>query len=117
MFGALPAEVYGAGLVFCRVGALVMLIPGLGDAAVPPRVRLAFALLLTLVLFPLLRNSLPPEPATVGGLGAECCTVHKFDRPGWQARGCTLGFKDAHSYSMVDRLTRRSGELFKFGKG
>ena len=27
MFGALPAEVFGAGLVFSRVGALVMLLP------------------------------------------------------------------------------------------
>ena len=34
MFGALPAEVYGAGLVLCRVGALVMLIPGVGEAIV-----------------------------------------------------------------------------------
>ena len=68
---ALPAEVYSAGLVFARVGALAMLIPGVGETAVSPRIRLAFALILTLVLFPLLRATMPAEPASVGGLGAQ----------------------------------------------
>jgi flagellar biosynthetic protein FliR len=71
VFGALPAEVYGAGLVFCRVGAFVMLLPGVGEQGVPPRVRLALALILSLAFFPVLRASLPPIPETVGGLGAQ----------------------------------------------
>ena len=70
MFGSLPAEVFGAGLVFCRVGALVMLLPGIGEASVPPRIRLSFAFLLSLTFYPLLRAGLPPVPATVGDLGA-----------------------------------------------
>lgn len=68
---ALPAEVYAAGLVFVRVGALVMLIPGVGESAVPPRIRLAFALVLSLALTPVVAGSLPPIPATVGGIGAQ----------------------------------------------
>jgi flagellar biosynthetic protein FliR len=71
VFGALPAEVYGAGLVFCRVGSLLMLIPGVGENSVPPRIRLAFALVLTLAFYPLLRAHLPAIPGTVGGLGAQ----------------------------------------------
>jgi flagellar biosynthetic protein FliR len=71
VFGALPAEVYGAGLVFCRVGALVMLLPGVGEQTVPPRIRLALALVLSLAFFPVVRAGLPPIPATVGGLGAQ----------------------------------------------
>jgi flagellar biosynthetic protein FliR len=71
VFGALPAEVYGAGLVFCRVGALVMLIPGVGEANVPANIRLGLALLLTLAFYPLLRAGLPAVPATVGGMGAQ----------------------------------------------
>lgn len=71
MFGSLPAEVYGAGLVFCRVGALIMLLPGVGEASVPPRVRLSFGLILSLALYPLLRPSLPAIPPDVGGLGAQ----------------------------------------------
>jgi flagellar biosynthetic protein FliR len=71
MFGALPAEVYGAGLVFCRVGALIMLIPGIGESSVPPRIRLGLALILTLAFYPLLRAGMPAVPGTVGGLGAQ----------------------------------------------
>ena len=66
---AVPLEVYVAGLVFVRVSAIVMLIPGIGDAAVPPRIRLAFALLLSLVLFPLAAPAISAIPATSGALG------------------------------------------------
>ncbi len=68
MFGSLPAEVYGAGLVFFRVSALVMLLPGIGEQTVPPRIRLSLAFVLALAFYPVLRAGLPPVPATVGGL-------------------------------------------------
>jgi flagellar biosynthetic protein FliR len=63
---ALPAEVYGAGLVFARVGALAMLMPGVGETAVPPRIRLSFAFVLALLLYPVIRGGLPPIPTTLG---------------------------------------------------
>src|ERR1700730_2010748 len=49
----LPA--YGAAfiLMFARIGTMVMLLPGVGELSVPSRVRLAIALILTAVLFPL----------------------------------------------------------------
>ena len=47
---ALAVQVFGAGLVFARVGALVFLLPGVGESAVPAPVRLGFALLLALVV-------------------------------------------------------------------
>jgi flagellar biosynthetic protein FliR len=52
-------------LTFARVGVLVMLLPGLGERMVPPRMRLAFAVLLTLILLPFTRTLLPPlgDPA------------------------------------------------------
>src|SRR4051812_26969644 len=71
MAQALPVEIYGAGLVFTRVGAVVMLMPGVGEATVSPRIRLALALILSLAFFPILRAGLPPVPSTVGGLGAQ----------------------------------------------
>ena len=46
-------------LTFARVGTLVMLMPGIGEQLIPTRARLALALLLTLVLFPLTRTLLP----------------------------------------------------------
>ncbi len=42
-------------LVFARVGTLIMLMPGVGEQTVSPRLRLAFALMVTLVLYPMAR--------------------------------------------------------------
>ena len=42
-------------LVFARIGAMVMLLPGLGEANIPVRIKLAIALVLTLVILPLHR--------------------------------------------------------------
>jgi flagellar biosynthetic protein FliR len=61
-------------LTFARVGTLVMLMPGLGETVVSPRLRLAFALLVALVLFPFVRPLLPPAnagPALIGVLIGE----------------------------------------------
>ena len=49
-------------LVFARLGAALMLMPTVGEAAVPARVRMHFALAFTLVVTPLLRDGLPPPP-------------------------------------------------------
>ena len=42
-------------LVFARVGAMVMLLPGLGESNIPVRIKLAIALLLALIIVPLHR--------------------------------------------------------------
>jgi flagellar biosynthetic protein FliR len=65
---ATAAQVYVAGLVFVRVGAMVMLMPGIGDTAVPQRIRLSFALLMSMILAPLVYRSVGPIPSSVGGL-------------------------------------------------
>jgi flagellar biosynthetic protein FliR len=43
-------------LGFARIGTMVMLLPGLGELTVSPRVRLTIALALTAVILPLHRN-------------------------------------------------------------
>jgi flagellar biosynthesis protein FliR len=68
---ALPIQVYGVGLILARVGALVMLIPGIGESAVPPRLRLGFAFVLALALYPVLAPRLPSVPFTIGEVGAQ----------------------------------------------
>ena len=68
---ALPEQIYGAALVFARVGSFCMLIPGIGETSVPANIRLAFALLLAMVLYPIVRSSLPAIPATLDGLAAQ----------------------------------------------
>src|SRR6201991_2017354 len=44
-------------LAFARVGAMVMLLPGLGESNIPVRIKLGIALLLTLIILPLHRAS------------------------------------------------------------
>jgi flagellar biosynthetic protein FliR len=48
----LPALAAAFLLTFARVGAMVMLMPGIGELSVPSRVRLTIALVLTAILLP-----------------------------------------------------------------
>lgn len=52
-------------LMFSRIGAILMLMPALGEDMIPLRMRLSFALAFTLVLYPLLSPSLPSMPEDV----------------------------------------------------
>jgi flagellar biosynthetic protein FliR len=65
---ATAQQVFAAGLVFARLGAIVMLIPGIGETFIPPRIRLSFALALSLMLFPIIAGKAPPLPADASGL-------------------------------------------------
>jgi flagellar biosynthetic protein FliR len=65
---ATAQQVFAGGLVFARLAAIVMLIPGFGETFVPVRVRLSLALLLALVLFPAVGAAVPAIPANVSGV-------------------------------------------------
>jgi flagellar biosynthesis protein FliR len=66
---ATAQQVYAAGLVFARLGAIIMLLPGLGETFIPARIRLAFALALSLMLFPVLVGKVPALPSGAGDFG------------------------------------------------
>lgn len=66
LLATLPALVFQAALLFCRLGAAVMLLPGLGESEVPATIRLSLGLLLTLLLLPLLAPGLPAVPEAPG---------------------------------------------------
>ena len=53
----MPALAAAFMLVFARIGAMVMLLPGLGESNIPVNIKLAIALLLTLVILPLHRDA------------------------------------------------------------
>jgi flagellar biosynthetic protein FliR len=53
----LPALAAAFMLAFARIGAMVMLLPGLGESNIPVRVKLGIALLLTLIILPLHRSA------------------------------------------------------------
>ncbi len=61
----LPAQLFSVLLVFVRVGAATMLLPGYGEPYVSPRLRLLLSLLIALVVTPVLSKTLPPMPDSV----------------------------------------------------
>ncbi|HVZ68260.1 MAG TPA: flagellar biosynthetic protein FliR [Rhizomicrobium sp.] len=61
-------------LVFSRVGAMIMLLPAIGDMGVPPRVRLSLALAISLVMAPMVARlyaNVPDAPMAFGVLIAQ----------------------------------------------
>jgi flagellar biosynthetic protein FliR len=65
---ALPAAVFAILLVFVRVGAAMIQMPGIGAAFVSPRARLLLALMLALAVTPVLAPGLPARPESVAVL-------------------------------------------------
>lgn len=59
---ALPAEIFVYFAVFVRIGAAMLGMPGLGELAIPARMRLGLALALCLLITPLVGPTIPPLP-------------------------------------------------------
>src|SRR5436305_6730031 len=64
----LPALAAAFMLVFARIGAMVMLLPGLGESNIPVRIKLAIALVLTLVILPLHRPAYHVDLSSMSSL-------------------------------------------------
>jgi flagellar biosynthesis protein FliR len=64
----LPALAAAFMLVFARIGAMVMLLPGLGESNIPMRIKLSAALLLTLIMLPLHRAAYHVDMTSMAGL-------------------------------------------------
>src|SRR6476660_9406694 len=62
----LPALATAFLLTFARVGAMVMLLPGVGELSVPSRVRLTIALVLTAILLPAHQKAYAVDLKTFG---------------------------------------------------
>ena len=59
-------QVWAGALIFARIGAILLTLPGIGESYVPPRIRLALALVVSLALWPVIGASLPPLPTSLG---------------------------------------------------
>jgi flagellar biosynthesis protein FliR len=68
---ATAQQLFAGALVFARIAAMIMTMPGLGDTPAPSRVRLSFALLMSLVVTPVVYPALPAIPLTMGELTAD----------------------------------------------
>ena len=66
---ATAQQIYAGALIFARMGSFLMTIPGIGDPMVPPRIRLAFAFVFTLMLVPVIGPGMPVVPGAVSALG------------------------------------------------
>ncbi len=62
LIAALPTLAFQAVLAFARLGAAVMLLPGLGEQEIPARLRLSLGLALLALLLPGLAPALPVQP-------------------------------------------------------
>lgn len=64
-------QVYAGAMVFSRLAAMVMTMPVVGEQAVPARIRLSFALVLTLTLTPIVMPVLPALPVELGDMALQ----------------------------------------------
>lgn len=92
-------QVWAGGLIFARIGAILMVMPGFGEAYVPPRIRLSLALVLTLALWPVVAGTLPALPSTVGGMA------------GWVIREAVVGLMIGLLLRMFMAALSTAGEI------
>lgn len=92
-------QVWAGALIFARIGAILMLLPGFGEAYVSPRIRLSLALVLSLALWPLVAGSLPALPASLGGM------------IGWLIREVTTGLMIGFLLRLLMAALSTAGEV------
>ena len=89
--GALSEWAPAFALILARVGAVMVLLPGVGEAVAPAIVRIGLALSITILLMPELQPLIPPVPAAGLSMGlmiaSEVITGLWF---GWVARMIVL---------------------------
>ncbi|MCL4716201.1 MAG: flagellar type III secretion system protein FliR [Hyphomonadaceae bacterium] len=64
-------EIWATALLFARIGGMLMLLPGFGEPAVPPRVRLGLALAIAIAMGPTLADRVPAAATTAFGMAAQ----------------------------------------------
>ncbi|CAN5401968.1 flagellar biosynthetic protein FliR [soil metagenome] len=92
-------QVWAGGLIFARIGAILLTLPGIGESYVPPRIRLSLALLVSFVLWPVVAGSLPPLPETIGGM------------VGWVIREVVTGLMIGTLLRMFTSALSTAGEI------
>lgn len=105
----LPSIAYAFMLVFARVGAMLMVFPILGETSMPMRMRLVFAMGLTLILYPTLSVALPPMPSNIFlilefmimelGLGIAIGLVVRLVMSALQVAGTAIAFQTGLAFA------------------
>ncbi len=119
----LPATAFALFIIFSRIGPLVMMLPGIGEHSVPMRSRLAFAVMLTVCIYPIVVGQLPPLPTSLVGLvgmslkeaaiGFAFGGLVKMISAGLQVAGNVISFQSGLSFAQTaDPMTGRSDAVF-----
>ena len=111
----LPTLAFQAVLLFARLGATAMLLPGLGEQEVPATLRLGLGLALVPLLLPVLAPALPPVPDAVAEaarlVALECVVglwLGGLARIAALALPCHLYFANQETLSVGLPLARRA---------
>ncbi|HEY8575510.1 MAG TPA: flagellar biosynthetic protein FliR [Devosia sp.] len=112
-------------LLFSRIGAILMLMPALGEDMIPARMRLSFALAFTLVVFPLLSPQLPALPdsliAIIGlifheiAIGIILGAIARITVMATQVAGAIIAFQTGLSTAMAADPTQVGVQGAVFG--
>jgi flagellar biosynthesis protein FliR len=106
------AELYRLLLVFCRVSAALLLLPGMGESQVPGRIRILAGLLIALCIAPLTGPAVPPpavwgvafavlmEVAAGAFLGALARMVLSAVQTAGQVIGQCIGISNAFAFGI-----------------
>lgn len=121
----LPETAFLYLLLFTRIGAILMLMPALGEDMIPLRMRLSFALAFTLVLYPLLSPSLPDMPddvmAIIGlifhelAIGIILGSIVRISVMATQVAGAIIAFQTGLSSAMAADPTQVGMQGAVFG--
>jgi flagellar biosynthetic protein FliR len=119
----LPADTFALALVFARVGAAFMLLPGFGEVFVSPRVRLMLALSVTVVVTPVIGDKLPAAPdgplamfVLLGGevaIGLFLGALTRMLLAALHMAGVVIGFQSSLANAdLFDPINATQGSLF-----
>ena len=107
----LPAEVYAFMIILVRVGAFLSLLPALGEAMIPVRIRLGAALGIALLLVPAVAQKIPAMPAapfdllavvaTELGVGLFIAGVMRMMFTALHVAGTLIGLQSGLSFAMT----------------
>lgn len=121
----LPNTAFFYLLLFSRIGAILMLMPALGEDMIPARMRLSFALAFTLVVYPLLSPQLPALPdsliAIIGlifheiAIGIILGAIARITVMATQVAGAIIAFQTGLSTAMAADPTQVGVQGAVFG--
>ena len=121
----LPNTAFVYILLFTRIGAILMLMPALGEDMIPARMRLSFALAFTLVVYPLLAPAMPVMPTDLMNLlalifhelaiGLILGAIARLTVSATQVAGAIIAFQTGLSSAMAADPTQTGVQGAVFG--